>query len=269
MQDRLNQKWRDTMALLGRDFTKEERAAGWPDSFKPESIAVLQRPFKWWPLKDREHEKGALCAAYRDGLNAALASGELSGIATTVTVTPPAPPIQRRNEFASSEWSNEFGRGFGFANGRVSMTPRAATPYEKTTYTVTAPAFAAWLTAQGETPSEHVKNWFDAVGVAGAAVAPVAVANSTPPDEAAEDKELRWLNHLETEQKSNPRGALARSASHFGIERSTFGYATKRAKEARAIRYRADIKAVPKKGSASVFDGLVTTVRDGRKAKTK
>ncbi len=263
MQDRLNQKWRDTMALMGREFTPEERAAGWPDAFKPEHIALLQRPFKWWPLKDREHEKAKLSAAYRDGLNAALASGKLSGIATTVTMTPPAPPIQRRNEFASSEWLNEFGRVFGRdVNVRVGSIPRAAKPYEKTIYHVTAQAFAAWLAGQGETPSEHIKNWLDAV-----LPAPVAAANNSRPDESTQDKELRWLEHLETEQKSNPRGALIRSANHFGIERSTFGYAIKRAKQARAIRYRADIKAVPKKGAAGVFDGLVTTVRDGKKAK--
>lgn len=265
----INQKWRDTMALLGSNFTKEENAAGWAESFKTERIAVLQRPFKWWPIKDRESEKAALCRAYKDGLNAALASGELLGNATTVTVTPKSPQVQRRNEFASSEWLGEFGR-FGFTgvrNRRITSQP-IPQPRDVTTYTVTAPAFAAWLAAQGETPSVHVQAWFDALSVAGAGqVTPVA--STSPLDETAEDKEMRWLNHLETEQKSTPRGALVRSANHFGIERSTFGYAIKRAKEARATRYRADIKAVPKKGTASVFDGLVTTVKDGRKAKAR
>ena len=180
----INQSWRDTMALLGGQFTKEEHTAGWPESLRPERIAELQRPFKWWPVKDREHEKVALCRAYKDGLNDALTSGELTGTATTVTVTPKPPQVQRRNEFASSEWLGEFGR-FGLTgvrNGRITSQPipRAR---EVTTYTVTAPAFAAWLAAQSETPSVHIQAWFDAVGVAGAAqAAPVAVvpANDGP-----------------------------------------------------------------------------------------
>jgi hypothetical protein len=62
---------------IPRDKYRAESDSGWPDSFKPERIAVLQRPFKWWPLKDREHKKADLCNAYKDGLNAALASGKL------------------------------------------------------------------------------------------------------------------------------------------------------------------------------------------------
>ncbi len=123
----------------------------------------------------------ALARAYIDGLKAACTDNKIEHTAMTETVTPPAPQIQRRNEFASSEWLNEFGRGFrSVGNGQIGLMPRA--PYDVTTCTITAPAFAAWLAAQGETPSVHIQSWFDAVGVAGAAQsAPVALSNSAPP----------------------------------------------------------------------------------------
>lgn len=257
------------MALLGSNFTKEENAAGWVESFKTERIAVLQRPFKWWPVKDREPEKAALCRAYKEGLNAALASGELSGDATTVTVTPKPPLVQRRNEFASSEWMGEFGR-FGFTgvrNGRITSQP-IPQPRDVTTYTVTAPAFAAWLAAQGETPSVHVQAWFDAVGVAGLVV-PVAVVNNTPTDESLDDRNLRWLNHYETEERAAKRGAYNRTAAHFEVKAPTLRKAVDKARIDRTERNRAGIKPVSSKHKATLFSGLVTTVKDGKKTTTK
>ena len=49
------------------------------------------------------------------------------------------------------------------ADGRISLSKP---PKEATSYTVTAPAFAAWLAAQGVPPSSHIQAWFDAMGVA-------------------------------------------------------------------------------------------------------
>ena len=160
MQDRVNLKWRDAMELLGRHFTNEERAAGWPESFKPERIAVLQRPYK---LGDPSGKR--LMQAFLQGLNEALTSGELTGTATTLTVTSKPPPVQRRNEFASEEWLSEFSRIglLGVRNGKPQ-------PYD-----VTAPTFASWLKSQSETPSEHIQNWFDAMAGAAVPDAPVAV----------------------------------------------------------------------------------------------
>jgi len=174
MQDRLNQKWRDTMALMGREFTKHEHAAGWPDSFKPERIATLQRPFKWWPLKDREDEKRRLCIAYRDGLNAALASGKLPSIIKTELVV------------AHSEKRFQGFKGNQFTGALQEVFANVPVYGDKEFHYITAPAFAAWLAAQGETPSPHIQAWFDAVGVTGAAqAAPVVVSNSAPPTPTA------------------------------------------------------------------------------------
>lgn len=41
---------------------------------------------------------------------------------------------------------------------------------DKYSWQISAPAFAAWLAAQGETPSTHIRSWIDAVGVPGAGV---------------------------------------------------------------------------------------------------
>jgi hypothetical protein len=138
-------------------------------------------------------------------------------------------------------------------------------PYEKTTYTVTAPAFAAWLAAQGETPSPHVQAWFDAVGVAGAALVPVAVGNIAPQDEPLEDRDLRWLNHYEIEERTAKRGAYNRTAAHFGQQPSTLRKAVDKARDRRTERNRAGMTTVTAKRKATPFSGLVTTVKDGKK----
>jgi len=256
MLNRLNQTWFDTVALLGQQMslTKEQRADGWPDAFKPEQIAVLQRPYKWWPLKDREHEKGRLCAAYRDGLNAALASGKLPSIIKTERVV------------AHYEERFKGYKGNQFTGALQEVFANVPVYGDKEFHYIAAPAFAAWLAAQGETPSAHVQNWLNAVGVAGAAKnAPVALVNSTLPDESLDDRNLRWLNHYEIEERTAKRGAYNRTAAHFDVNPSTLRKAVDKAMEQRTERRRAGFKTVPAKSKATPFSGLVTHVKDGRK----
>lgn len=158
---KINAAWRVAMSTMGRNFTKAEHDAGWPESLKHGQLAALQYPYvKGEPAKIR------LARDRAGDILSACKSGELLHTATTVTVTPPPLPIQRRNEFASSEWLNEFGRfgSLGARNGRITSQPTPQ-PHDVTTYTVTAQAFAAWLAAQKETPSEHIAAWFEAVGV--------------------------------------------------------------------------------------------------------
>jgi hypothetical protein len=176
MQDRNNQKWLDLMAVLGRHFTPEERAAGWPDSFKPEHIALLQRAFKWWPAKDREHEKAALYAAYLKGLNAALVRGEMPSIIKTERVVVDHKNVQigftRRRT-----WEGEV---------RTPKYGPAPVHGDKEVPHITAPAFAAWLTAQGLTPSPHILDWFEFLGV----VVPDAVVAVTPAKDTKKHRDL-------------------------------------------------------------------------------
>ncbi len=102
--------------------------------------------------------------------------------------------------------------------------------------------------------------------VAGAALdAPTPEVNGTPIVESKADRDDSWLAHFEAQKKKEPDGATQRSADHFGVNRSTFGKAVKRAKAKSVERYRAGIKAVPKKRTATIFDSLGTTVKDGKK----
>ena len=184
------------MSTMGQNFTKAEHDAGWPESLKHGQLAALQYPYvKGEPAKIR------LARDRAGDILSACKSGELPHTATTVTVTPPPLPIQRRNEFASSEWLNEFGRSnefgrfgsLGVRNGRITSQPPPQ-PHDVTTYTVTAPAFAAWLAAQPETPSAHIAAWFEAVGANTqdqAAPAPVPVPTITPPPPATARQNTR------------------------------------------------------------------------------
>ena len=251
-------------------LTRADLEAGWPDSFNVVRIAVLQRPYQW--NKERMDTNGrALVSAYIDGLKAACAAQKIEHTADTKTVQPQQPRFvvqSPKSEYASESWLRRD--GFLVSDGRISVKP--ATPKVVTTYTVTAPAFAAWLAAQGETPSPHVQAWFDAMGVAGAGQtdAPVDDANTAPPKDSPDDRNLRWLNEYEAEERIAHRGAYARASKRLGVESSTYRKAVDKARKARAERHRAGIKPVPTKAKATVFSGLgVTAVKDGKKMPTK
>lgn len=193
----VNQSWRDTMALLGRQIgiTPDELKAGWPSTFRVDRIAVLQRPFKWWPVKDREPEKAALCRAYKDGLSAAMDSGEL--IHTTETSQG---VIGHDSKFQGFDYSHRNAHGERVAKPHYSSVPKYG---DKEVVTITAQAFAAWLTAQREMPSVHIQAWFDAVGVAGAAH-PEPGMDSAPVVDAGAPKEALFDSAPE-KKKRKPR----------------------------------------------------------------
>lgn len=225
MLDRLNQTWFDTVALLGQQMslTKEQRADGWPDAFKPEQIAVLQRPYKWWPLKDREHEKGRLCAAYRDGLNAALASGKLLSIIKTERVV------------AHYEERFQGFKGNQFTGALQEVFANEAVYGDKDFHYITAPVFAAWLAAKGEEPSPHVQAWFTSVGVAGA-------GGHDATTETIEQRNSRWLARLEAAKKGSNRPSDAAVYRQIeaadGVKQDTIKAAVRKAKKDRLAKYR-------------------------------
>lgn len=102
--------------------------------------------------------------------------------------------------------------------------------------------------------------------VAGAALdAPTPEVNGTPIVESIDDRNLRWLNYYETEEHTEKRGAYNRTAAHFEVESSTLRKAVNKARDQRTARNRGGIKAVARKGAANPFNGLVTTVKDGKK----
>lgn len=153
---KINAAWRVAMATMGQNFTKEEHAAGWPETLKHWQLAALQ-----YPHVKGETAKIRLARARADDFLNACKSGDLPHTATTVTVTPKPQQIQRQTRFASSEWL--------MRDGLISVRPTQKTPqpYDVTTYTITASDFAAWLAAQPEAPSEHIAAWCAALGMDG------------------------------------------------------------------------------------------------------
>lgn len=160
------------MAVAGWHFkTKEEHAAGWPRTMRPDQLAALQRPYVRGGIESRPGRwfTEALMKAIESG----CASGALPNSATTSRQTPPANSLQRtrisladsrRNRYATNEWS---ARDFPQPAPAPSPTLKDVTVYQ-----VTAPAFAEWLAAQGETPSQHITAWVEASKSAHAVIEP-------------------------------------------------------------------------------------------------
>ena len=169
MQDRLILKWLDAMAECGRLFTKDDLAGGWPDSMRPDQIAYLQRP--WQGVNVTAKRKFEL---FKNHIDTACESGSIQFSSATqkrphqiTKLAPGDPRFSRRNFY-----------------GERAIQPRQVLTWESKEFqakVIAAPAFAAWLAGQGETPSPHIQAWFDAVGVAGAGqVVSVIAGNSTP-----------------------------------------------------------------------------------------
>ncbi|APW46543.1 hypothetical protein RA876_09370 [Rhodoferax antarcticus] len=120
------------MATMGQNFTKEEHAAGWPETLKHWQLAALQ-----YPHVKGETAKIRLVRARAVDFLKACKSGYLPHTATTVTVTPKRQQVQRQTRFASSKWL--------LRDGFISVRPTQKTPqpYDVTTYTLTASDFTA------------------------------------------------------------------------------------------------------------------------------
>lgn len=157
----VNLKWHDAMAVAGRHFTKDEHSAGWPQTLQPVQIAALQRPYQRGTgpefLAVRKHTE-----ALRNALISACVSNALSHTATTTKVMSKAAQVEQPSRFASSSWLARD--GFHMAGARIGYT-HPAQYKDVTFYQIDAPAFAAWLAAQGQTPSAHIAAWFDAMGI--------------------------------------------------------------------------------------------------------
>ncbi len=83
--------------------------------------------------------------------------------------------------------------------------------------------------------------------------APTPAVNSEPITESKPERNLRWLNHFEAEERSVKRGAYNRTAAHFNEKSSTLRKAVDKARADRTATKRAGIKAVEKKGKSAKF----------------
>ena len=202
VQDRFILKWHKAMAAAVRHFTKDEHAAGWPASMKPDQLAALQQPYIMGGL---EHRPGRW--QYEETMKAITGACLAGALPHELTIThTPGKTIGGRISFVNS-WDG---------SQRRFDPPKTQPAKDVTVYRITAPAFAAWLAAQGETPSIHIQAWFDAVGVTAG-----AERHTTDTDSDS----VRWTNELKTEARAmidRLRGAgnrafKAETAKHYGV----------------------------------------------------
>ena len=166
---------------MGQNFTKEEQAAGWPETLKHGQLAALQ-----YPYAKGETVKIRLARARAGDIVDACKSGELPHTSTIA----PAKAVNNgrinlaglRGRFSANEstgWGglsglptptrNAYGERVYETEGerRDRLWKEANPPKQpdRIDHCVSAPAFAAWLSAQGEAPSAHIAAWFDAMGI--------------------------------------------------------------------------------------------------------
>lgn len=210
----INLQWRDAMTKAGRQFTRAEKDAGWPQTMTPAQLAELQRPYVYGQ-REAKRESWAL----RDALMDACDAGAISHTTTTTRVQIHSDedlfsPIP----LATQEWLERD--RFGSAGGRTGYN-RPTEFKDVTLQHITAPAFAAWLAQQGLTPSVHVAAWFKAVDVPPVAPKPEAA------ETAEERQEKRYQFCLDRGLKfpsshigRMPKG-IGEAAEALGIARQT------------------------------------------------
>jgi hypothetical protein len=228
-------------ATIAKEFAPP-RPASWPDALTHGQLAALQYPYN--TTETDKHGFAGLRARY---ILDCCKSGELP--CTLTTTTKAAPPLRQ------PKLSESALLGWGSFKSTPPPPPQRPQPVAVPTYTVTAPAFAAWLAAQDEKPSAHIAAWFEAAGV--------NHQSEAATDETPEARNDRWLAFYEAEEKAGRKhGAYERGSNHFNVERSTYNKAVKKAIEKRAEQYRAGMKAVPVKargwGAQLVIDGKKT-----------
>jgi hypothetical protein len=105
-------------------------------------------------------------------LSGALERACVGGDLPADALTEPTRVVDEAATERARQWAFERGAGW---NVQYKAGP------DKTTYHVTPAAFAAWLHAQGQEPSKHVRKWFSVKGVAWPPVAALAVVADTFP----------------------------------------------------------------------------------------
>ncbi len=230
-------QWLDAMTKAGREFTRTERAAGWPQSMRPVQFASLQRPW--------EDDVGrAACNALQRALIIACETGAIAHETTT-----------------------------GMGRTRPEDSPSGyiyPSEYKEITlHHITAQALDAWMAAQrpqAETPSGHIAAWFEVMRVNNTPVT-ADVPTPAPPSETLAKRNDRWLVQFDIEETRKPRGAYNRTAAHFNANSATLRKAVGKARKHRADKYRAGITTVTGKSkkSTSPFDWQTTSVKVGKK----
>ena len=227
--------WRDALAVpcISRLFPADKRG-DWPDCLTPGQAAALQRPYVAGDTQGRR-QMDALALVIKEAcLSGALPCGE-----EVKVISPPAPPVQEKNYFASAEWLSEFSPQ-SIASPQLNKKTK-----EHREYFIKPVDLLAWFNSCELVPTQHLAAWFKAQGVALATAgdaAPVALLDSDGMMTPA--ALLQWRKQLEADgPKNNNRwpllhvqslaawlrrecaengegGALMRIAKQFGYPRS-------------------------------------------------
>ena len=230
----INLKWHKACAVRGIGFTKEEQAAGWPESFALHRLAILQSP-----------ADNKMANILHRALIDACAAGSLPSAPATVQ--------KIGHETKTYLETNSFVRRNIYGERDLDSRPRwvpVMKPGEVPA--VTTADFAAWLAAQGEKPSEHIAAWFESQGVTDAAT--TKPAEPVAPKESKEERQDRRLQMcIDAGLPMNERALLrmpdgiGKVAEKAGVSRQTFTADVRAALARKIERERPKPRLVPKK----------------------
>ena len=192
--------WRDALAVpcISRLFPADKRG-DWPDCLTPGQAAALQRPYVGDDTQGRR-QMNALASVIEEAcLSGALPCGE-----EVKVISPPAPPVQEKNYFASAEWLSEFSPQ-SIASPQLNKKTK-----EHREYFIKPVDLLAWFNSCELVPTQHLAAWFKAQGVALATAgdaAPVALLDSDGMMTPA--ALVQWRKQLEADgPKNNNRWPL-------------------------------------------------------------
>lgn len=158
-------QWQDALAAVNRQvFSPQERAQGWSGAFTLSQVANLQRP--WMAVKG-DPTRRRPCDALFHALLSACAAGEIE-CSTTARRVMVAPAQTMHPPVGAGSWATEFTSWP--AAYTVGGVPRAYTRpavfRDEVEHRIATGPFLAWLAAQGEEPSAHVRAWAKSQGAA-------------------------------------------------------------------------------------------------------
>ncbi len=192
--------WRDALAVpcISRLFPADKRG-DWPDCLTPDQAAALQRPYVGGDTQGRRQMEALALVIKEACLSGALPCDEVVKV-----ISPPAPPVQEKNYFASAEWLSEFSPQ-SIASPQLNKKIK-----EHREYFIKPVDLLAWFNSCELVPTQYLAAWFKAQGVALATAgdaAPVALLDSDGMMTPA--ALLQWRKQLEADgPKNNNRWPL-------------------------------------------------------------
>ena len=203
----MKEQWDKAMSVMGREFTQAEQDAGWTASMKPRQLAGLQRP---WSRSDKQ--AAHFCTLLLRRIEQACKDDLLQ------TATEDRPfTVQDKMFLGYKQRAFALGGTIGTSKPIFKATTKTEL---KAVTVITAQAFAAWLAAQPEEPSQHIAAWFEAVGVnpqPEAAPVPIATTLIEQPTIWTEKRKREARAMLEKLKGEGKRAFHKMTADHYQV----------------------------------------------------